>query len=186
MPARKPKPVTLRRPPPDIEGPSKPGPGQSFVIETFAEKSVGTSRRYRNLGESPLTQAWHSGQLSDDQYRTGNTFRTLFLTAKSSGKDSTLALDAGRCSGHNSSHMDLMLDADRALARIEANMGARNYRIVNNFCGKGMEMAESIQRVTACHPNGVKYRFLEALEDLDDALDKARIKRVWDLPRDPA
>lgn len=184
MPARKPKPVTLRRPmQPEIEGPAKPGPGQSFVIETFAEKSVGQSKRYRNIGEHPLSLAWHRGQLTDEQYIVGNTFATLYAISESSGRDSTQALDAGRCAANNSSHMDRMVDADRQIGMIEKCMGARNYRIIRNLCGKGMEMTESVQRVTACHPNGVKYRFLEALEELDDALDRARIPRVVDLPR---
>jgi hypothetical protein len=183
MPARKPKPVTLRHVPAEIAMPAKAGPGQSFVIETFAEKSVGESKRYRNIGNHPLSLAWHKGVLTDEQYIAGNTFATIYAISESSGRDSTQALDAGRASASNSSHMDKMVDADRQLAVIEKNMGARNYRIIRNICGKGMEMAEGVQRVTVCHPNGIRYRFLEALEELSDALDSARIPRVVDLPR---
>jgi hypothetical protein len=183
MPARKPKPVTLRRAPIEIAAPAKAGPGQSFVIETFAEKSVGQSKRYRNIGDHPLSMAWHKGQLSDEQYIAGNTFFTLYATINSSGRDSTQALEAGRCSGGSSDHLDRMVSAGADLNRIETAMGARNYRIVANFCGKAMPMTEAVQRVVACHPNGIRFRMSEALEDLSDALDSARIQRIVDLPR---
>jgi hypothetical protein len=183
MPPRRSKPVTLRRAPVEIAAPVKAGPGQAFVVETFAEKSVGESKRYRNINDHPLSLAWHKGQLTDEQYIAGNTFFTLYATISSSGRDSTLALDAGRCSGGSSDHLDRMVSAGTDLKRIEAAMGARNYRIIANYCGKGMPMTEAVQRVVACHPNGIRFRMFEALEDLSDALDTARIQRIVDLPR---
>ena len=39
-------------------------------------------------------------------------------------------------------------------------------------------MAEAVMQVTPCHPSNVKYRMIEALESLDDALDRLRVRRV--------
>jgi hypothetical protein len=39
-------------------------------------------------------------------------------------------------------------------------------------------MAESVMQVTPCHPSNVKYRMIEALEGLDDALDQLRVRRM--------
>jgi hypothetical protein len=39
-------------------------------------------------------------------------------------------------------------------------------------------MAEAVMQVTPCHPSNVKYRMIEALEGLDDALDQLRVRRM--------
>ena len=39
-------------------------------------------------------------------------------------------------------------------------------------------MAEAVMQVTPCHPSNVKYRMIEALEGLDDAMDRLRVRRV--------
>ena len=73
---------------------------------------------------------------------------------------------------------DAQVDAIRAMQRIEQLMPKRCYRIVRKFCGEGYAMAEAVMRVTPYHPSNVKYRMIEALEGLDDALDRSRVKKT--------
>ena len=64
--------------------------------------------------------------------------------------------------------------------RIQALTPKRCYLIVRKFCGEGYAMAEAVMQVTPCHPSNVKYRMIEALEGLDDALDRLRVRRDGD------
>lgn len=168
--------VTLRRV--DFDGPAKTADGQEHIIEKFAEGSSGTARRFKNVGEHPLLLAHARHQITDDQFAAGNTFRDLFEQMQRSGRDSTVAMASSRTGAQPLPFTDTQVVAITTLKRIEQMMAARNYRIVRRFCGEAVAMVEAVQRVTACHPSGVKYRMQEALEDLDDALEKLRVRRL--------
>ena len=152
----------------------KPGPGQVFVQEGERE-----SLHYRNVGNHPLDLALERGQITPELHTAGNTYRAMFERLGRSGIDcSQMMLSGGGGGAQSVPFTDAQVDAVRAMQKIEQVMPRRCYRIVRKFCGEGYAMAEAVMQVTPCHPSNVKYRMIEALEGLDDALDSLRVRRV--------
>jgi hypothetical protein len=159
----------------------KPGPGQVFVQEGERE-----SRHYRNVGNHPLDLALERGQISAELHAAGNTYRVMFEKLGRSGIDTTQIMQTGGGGAQSVPFTDAQVDAIRAMQQIEKVMPKRCHRIVRRFCGEGYAMAEAVMQVTPCHPSNVtpchhsnvKYRIIEALEGLDDALDQLRVRRV--------
>jgi hypothetical protein len=148
----------------------KPGPGQVFIQE-----GDDIHRHFVNVGD-PLDFALSRDQITSEMFSAGNTFRVLFAKLHRSGTDSTQALNLK--GGAGTGFTDVQAEAGASLANIRDRMSARDYRIVQLFCGEAHAMAEAVQRVTPCHPSNIKYRMAEALEGLEDALDALRIKRA--------
>ena len=151
----------------------KPGPGQVFVQEGERE-----SRHYRNVGNHPLDLALERKQITPELHSAGNTYRAMFERLGRSGIDATQMMLSGGGGAQNVPFTDAQVDAIRTMEKIEKLMPKRCYRIVRKFCGEGYAMAEAVMQVTPCHPSNVKYRMIEALEGLDDALDSLRVRRV--------
>jgi hypothetical protein len=163
----------------DFDGPQKAGAGQVLVIEQYNTGSSGTGRRYRNVGEHPLTLAWKRGSIADGLHDAGGAFRALYEQMGRSGLDSTQALCSSRSSGASPSPFtQTQVDAINQIKRIEERMYRQNYRIVRNFCGEGMSMRESVLSVTSMHANGIRDRVVEALADLDVVLEKLHIRKA--------
>jgi len=176
MPARKPRPVTLRRVEHPFEVPAKTGMGQVHVIEELAEKSVGNVRHFRNQNEHPLMLAYKRAQISREQYDAGHLFFVLFNRMGASGTDSTQALMTSRASGGSRTpYSQTQAEAIQSIQRVEKSMGAINYRICRKFCGEAWPMSDAINAVTSCHPSGMKHRMQEALTDLRQALDRVHV-----------
>jgi hypothetical protein len=151
----------------------KPGPGQVFVQEGERE-----SRHYRNVGNHPLDLALDRGQIRPELHLAGNTYRAMFERLGRSGIDATQMMLSGGGGAQSVPFTDAQVDAVRTMERIEKLMPKRCYRIVRKFCGEGYPMVEAVMQATSCHPSSVKYRINEALEELDDALDSLRVRRV--------
>lgn len=165
-------------PPRTFDGPAKQGEGQVHVIEKFNEGSTGQSKRFRNIGNHPLTMAFHRGQISEAHNAAGKSYIELWSRAMPHGLDSTQALDRSGGSGGVEGVTVAQINAYKKLTDVEGFMSRVNRKIIRYFCGEGRSMKEAVERCTGVHPNGIKYRLQEALEDLEDALDKARIRRA--------
>jgi hypothetical protein len=149
-----------------LDGPAKAGPGQIFVQEGERE-----SEHFKNIGD-PLDLALARNQITQALWDVGDLFRKTFAMLGASGKDSTQALmSPGGSSDGAAAWSQGMVDAAKVMKGIQDKMPARSYRIVRYFCGEGMPMGEAVARVTSIHPSTVKYRVVEALEDLEDALE---------------
>jgi hypothetical protein len=165
---------------PSFEMPEKAGPGSLLIIEDFAEKSSGTSRRVRNHGEHPLSLAFFRGQLetkypdtvpdrdritADERLAAGEDFRAHFERMHRSGRDSLDMSGGGGSDGTLWTQTQAM--AIHWVKAIELRMHHRNVAIVRAFCGEGHSMVESLRKARMdFHPNGVTYRIREALDDL--------------------
>lgn len=154
----------------------KPGPGQVFIME-----GQGPNEHYRNIGypDEPLDLAEKHGAIQAAHYAAGSIFRSLFRKLHSSGTDSTQKLNAIRGGMIGSGGLtQTQAEASQSIARIQAAMKPRDFRIVENFCGRAMALAEAVQRVTPCHPSNTKYRMIEALEELEDALGAIQARKA--------
>ena len=49
---------------------------------------------------------------------------------------------------------------------------------VKALVDRDSKMAQAVMQATSCHPSSVKYRISEALQELHDALDSLRVRRV--------
>jgi hypothetical protein len=165
-------------PPRTFEGPAKQGEGQVLALERFNEGTAGTAKRVRNVASHPLRLAYHRGQISEAHFQAGETYRIMFEKMRRSGLDSSQALDRSGGGGNGAPFTQTQVDAINGIKKIEAAMGPRDRRIIRYFCGEGMSPVESVQRVTSVHPSSVRYRIVEALEGLEDALEQTRIRKV--------
>lgn len=167
------RPLPHKEPPPPREPQyiPKPGPGQIFI-----EEGQDVNRHYKNIAYDlmPLDLALKRGQILENHWTAGNTFRVLAVKLDPSGRDCTQALNRINSSSDATGGSDAAADARRSLKLIYENMDRRNWRMVCLFCVAAAEMAESVQRVTPCHPSNTKYRMIEALEALEDALGAVR------------
>ena len=157
-----------------VSEPSKIGPGQEFVTELI-DVASGHAKRYRNIGTSPLAYAFYRGWLvgardsasgitAEDRYSAGTRFAKLWECRLQTG---VYAFDRTG-SGGSDPHWwcDRMADASEHIRKLQAHMYAKNYLIVQRFCGEGRSMPESLHGVIEVHPNAVTARVREALDDL--------------------
>jgi len=150
----------------------KAGPGDVFV-EELVSASTGREKRLRNIGEHPLTLAHARGKIGDDQFAAGEELRRLCELRGVSGKDSTL-MSTGGGGGPLLPFTQAQVDAIRRLERIRAQLKARDWIILEKFCGEGWSMADAVRAATVCHPSGVLMRVQEALDELLAARGEAR------------
>ena len=153
----------------------KPGPSDLYVRE-FVSARTGREERYRNIGEHPLTLAHARGKISDEQFAAGEEVRRLYELRGLSGKDSSLMTPGSGGAGTSHSITEAQLDAARRLERLSARLKARDWKIVEKFCGEGWSMAEAVRTATLCHPSGVLYRVQEALDELVGARGGRSVK----------
>jgi hypothetical protein len=151
-----------RQSPPTRLGP-KPGPGGIYIRELVSARS-GCEERYRNIGEHPLTLAHARRKISDEQFAAGDEFRALCELRLGGTRDSTdMVPGAG---GAGACFTQTQIDAARRLERLRAGLKARDWIILEKFCGEGWSMAEAVRAATLCHPSGVLFRVQEALDEL--------------------
>jgi hypothetical protein len=157
------------------DGPSKRGPGQIFIKEKIAKGSgKGEATRHRNIGEHPLTLAWSRKRINGNQFAAGEVYRILCEKLNRSGKDSTIiVIPTG---GQRTPWTQEQAQAALSLKKIDAELGDDNRKILRSFLGDGASMAEAVQRHVPCHPSGVIWRMLEALDRLDEALRALQIR----------
>lgn len=142
----------------------RPGPG-AVLVEELVSAKTGREKRLRNVGEHPLTLAHARGKLTDEQFAAGEEVRRLCELRGVSGLDST-TLASGGGSGSRVPFTQAQVDAVRALDRLRQRLKARDWIIVEKFCGEGWSMAEAVRAATLCHPSGVVMRVQEAMEEL--------------------
>ena len=142
----------------------KPAPGDVFVRE-FVSARTGQQERLRNIGEHPLTLAHARGRISDDQFAAGEELRRLYALREARGRDSS-QMRLGSGGAAHTGLSQVQLDAIRRLGRLRSRLKDRDWIILEKFCGDGWSMAESVRAATVCHPSGVIYRMLEALDEL--------------------
>jgi hypothetical protein len=157
------------------------GQGVVAELEEFAEHSAGSSRRYRNHGESPLALAYHRHRLDGvghnaelvarRRFKAGEDFRAYFEATMSPGRSSMEPSIGG---GSRTNLADAQIDAGRFLARIREAMGeTQNYTIIEAFCGMGHSMVDALRLADVpFSPQGVLPRILEALDVLVRILNK--------------
>ena len=142
----------------------KPGPGDLYVRE-FLSARTGREERFRNIGEHPLTLAHARGKISDDHFAAGEKLRRLCWQRGASGRDSTEMTRGSGGSGHTGLS-DMQIDAVHGLEKLRSRIKTRDWIILEKFCGEGWSMAESVRAATLCHPSGILFRMLEALDEL--------------------
>lgn len=149
------------------------GPGIVLIEEGERE-----SRHFRNVGD-PLDLAYERGQISEELHQAGNIYREAYEKRGRSGLDSTQMIDRSR-SGESTPtpFCQMQVDAIRFIERVEACMSTRDARIVRYFCGEARQASESVMRATNCHPSNIKYRIIEALEELRDAIGSSKRMRA--------
>lgn len=134
-------------------------------------------RRYSVLELAHKRGQLNGGAGKEREYlrlKAAEDYVKLFLTAQSSGKDST---DVGRVISV-SQRMPIterQVIAMRDLARIERNMGSRDRLIIRKVCGENYRLSEAV--MAACgagYRDRVTARFREALDALIEAMETAR------------
>jgi hypothetical protein len=143
----------------------KPGPGDLYVRELVSART-GLEQRYRNIGEHPLTLAHARGKIDDQQFAAGDELRRLCEMRTATSRDSTDMVPRTGASGPTTPLSQVQIDAIRRLERLRARIKARDWIILEKFCGEGWSMAEAVRAATLCHPSGVLFRVQEALEEL--------------------
>jgi hypothetical protein len=166
----------------------KAGPGQVIKRENVPVAGGGrkTCRRYRNIASTPLALAYHRGALmcdrerlwkkdpskhpapniiAKDRFECGEKFEDWFYALHGSmSRDSTIPTISG---GGMRSMTEKQQIAGQQMARMRSRMASRNFLIVENFCGFGHSMIESLRRAgVEAHPVGTSHRMREALDDL--------------------
>lgn len=174
MPARK---ATVQA----FEVPPKQGPGQVHVVEDFNVGKVATAKRVRNIGESPLTLAFHRGQLqmgrkgvSDElRYAAGKEYGNLVACLARSGRDST---DMDRIAGGSGACItEAQADAARKLISIDSHMKPGDRKIIRRVCGEGWQPAEAVREaIGTAYERATIPRLCEALDCLIDAMEAAK------------
>lgn len=154
-----------------------PGPGKVFVTELIDAQS-GHAKRYRNVGESPLSLAYHRGQLAGtgdvvsgitaaDRHDCGQRFARLWYMRQSTGTNIFERVGGGDGHWWN----DHKADASDRVRRIKTGMYGKNFAVIAAYCGEGNSMAASVRMAGIdAHPNGVAPRVREALDDLVTAM----------------
>ena len=152
---------------------------QDRTFRNDAGQIVAGQQAWRRL--SPLEACYAKGQLAGgcDRYTAqarfdaGQRYSEIFLTAQSSGRDSTQALNVSR-SGGGLPLSQAQSDAIRSLVAIDSCMGERDRRIVRLVCGEGHWPSEAIRTVCADYKHTIAARFREALDSLVEAHEMAR------------
>jgi hypothetical protein len=129
-----------------------------------------------NDDEHPLTLAWRREKISQDQYLAGLTFRVQFEKLHRTGRDSTQTL--GISGGSGDSFTDQQQRAGREIGKMREVMSAKDFMIVEFFCGYGHNMTAAVLKIGHYPKDGIKYRLQEALDSLVTALDKQHIRRA--------
>lgn len=166
----------------------KQGPGQVFTRDEIPDlgRGYGTTRRYRNVGASPLLLALHQGKLACDAEKrwrekpAGNTPPSImaadrlrcaeqfekwwYIKQASPQKDS---LNPGIGGGQREDWSENQQRASSSLKFLRESMATRNFLIVQAFCGEGHTMLDALRFAgVEAHPVGTAFRVREALDDL--------------------
>lgn len=161
----------------------KAGPGQRFKREMIPVLAGGRAEtpRYRNTQITPLQAAYERGQLAgpeegkaapapgqiiaNERFEYAEKFELYWYTLLASpSRDSTIPTIS---SGGTRSLSELQQIAGREIQRLRGRMAARNYLIVEAFCGNGNTMVEALRHAgVEAHPVGTAFRVREALDDL--------------------
>jgi hypothetical protein len=153
---------------------------RAFVAEVAegqrTRRVVSNARAWRKL--TPLETAFARGQLAggasrdcgghsaEERFAAGKRFCGIYDGAQTSGRDSTQMQAISR-SGGGASLGQSQMAALKALARIEARLGARDARILRMVCGEGFAPVDAVR--AACgddYKHTIAARFREALDAL--------------------
>jgi hypothetical protein len=148
-----------------------PGPNGIYVRE-FVSARTGREERYRNIGEHPLTLAHARRKISDAQFAAGDEFRALCELRLGGTRDSTDMVPGAGGATPECCFTQTQIDAGRRLEQLRAGLKARDWIILEKFCGEGWSMAEAVRAATLCHPSGVLFRVQEALDELIEASEE--------------
>jgi len=152
---------------------------QDRAFRNDAGQIVAGQQAWRRL--SPLEACYAKGQLAggSDRYTAqarfdaGQRYSEIFLTAQSSGRDSTQALNVSR-SGGGLPLSQAQSDAIRVLVTIHSHMGAKDRLIVTRVCGEGHFPSAAVREVCGDYRDTVSARFREALDGLIEAMETGR------------
>jgi hypothetical protein len=176
----------------------KEGPGVVIKRELLSEVASGhaKTKRYRNIGSTPLRLAYHRGALvcdserewraaptgkvcpailADDRLDCGEKFEQHWYARMGvSHGDSTVPRVSG--GGGSRSMTELQQEAGEEIERLRKRMAERNYLIVEGMCGMGYSMLDALRYAgVQAHPVGTAYRVREAFDDLVCAMTGRRI-----------
>ena len=145
---------------------------------------AGAKLAWRNDAEHPLTLAYAKGQLirgneiytAKQRFEAGEEYRQTFEAMHRSGRDSTDLNIV--CGGSGLSISQILLDAVKKIASIEAHLKTQDRAIIRHVCGEGWWPSEAVRAACGNHyDKAVVPRFCEALDSLVDAMARARNTR---------
>lgn len=154
---------------------------------------AGAKLAWRNDAEHPLTLAYAKGQLirgneiytAKQRYDAGEEYRQIFEAMHRSGRDSTDLNIV--CGGSGLSVSQMLVDAVKNIASIEAHLKAQDRAIIRHVCGEGWWPSEAVRAACGNHyDKAVVPRLCEALDNLVDAIGRARTARYAFALRAPA
>jgi hypothetical protein len=176
----------------------KEGPGVVIKREMLNEVGSGLAKtkRYRNIGSSPIRLAYHRGALvcdserdwradprgkvapaimADDRLDCAEKFERIWYDRMGvSHGDSTVPRVSG--GGGSRSMTDIQQEAGEEIETLRKHMADRNYLIVEGMCGMGYSMLDALRYAgVQAHPVGTAYRIREALDDLVCAMTGRKI-----------
>lgn len=127
---------------------------------------LGGKRRFRNVGESPLTRAWYAGRVDAWQHAAGDRYRRIYETRHASSR----SLLERVSKGGNTDLTDAKCDASHNLARIHASLSKRERILIEYLCGQGFDFANALRKAAYYHPKHATARVRLALDNLAKAL----------------
>jgi hypothetical protein len=167
------------------DGPAKITP--LHVRELVRPDLAGGPVRYRNTGESPLTLAFHRGQLqhgviqengrskytSADRLGAADRYRRIWETCQASGRDS---MNMDRVSGNPTEHFTIaQAEAIRCLGCIIKLLNDEDRKIVQFVCGEGWWPSKAVREACgASYTKSTIPRLNEALDHLIEAFGRLR------------
>ncbi len=169
----------------DIEKPEGParfrdGHVQDRHLSTSAGAKLGhrvltVFQRYAAQDDGNMLSGGDKRNSHGTRLAAGNDFASIYLRTLPGSKDSTVERIGGGSGGYG---LIVNIDAKNLLKWLEVHMGSKNYKIVQLVCGEGEWPSEAISN-TFDHKDynkSVRFRFVEALDDLIDAFRASQAK----------
>lgn len=180
MPRKNPKPQEEAPGFEEIQGPAIITP---LHIQTRETSTVaGAPRAWRKM--SQLEACYRQERLGTlrskeaiDRLNSGIQYTKLWDLSHKGSRDSTAGFDAAGGMGSGLPLTETQAEANRRLAAIDGHLGRKDLTILRSVLGRGNTPAEAIALAGISKEQRVTPRFCEALDALQDALDRTAKSR---------